>query len=316
MPPRAQRGHGAIDHIPPDRALQLVVDERQRGVGAHATGVRPGVAVTDTLEVLCERERHHGAAVDQRERRDLGPVEQLLDDHGRARFTERTVLEALTERLVGGRPVEGHRHALACREAVGLHDSAPTQIVDVRAGGVDLRERRSARGGDAAIEHHALREGFRPFQPGGIGVGPKTGMPRARSRSARPATSGASGPITTRSGRSRSTRSTWPDTSSAATPGSVRARPAIPAFPGATIMSSTRGLRGEPPRERVLSASASDDEHLHRAVDGDAAALHGESVSTRVQADRGYPTGRLCSRAGPTLTTETGTPTDSSIRRT
>ena len=48
---------------------------------------------------------------------------------------------------------------------------------------------------------------------------------------------------------------------------------------------------GEPPAERVLAAAAADDEDLHA-------------------------TGRLCSRAGPTDTTDTGTSTSSSIRRT
>ena len=53
----------------------------QRRIGAHATGVRPGVAVADPLEVLRGQQRHRDRAVDDREQRHLGTGEVLLDQH-------------------------------------------------------------------------------------------------------------------------------------------------------------------------------------------------------------------------------------------
>src|SRR5882672_6519208 len=71
--------------------------------------------------------------------------------------------------------------------------------------------------------------------------GPKTARPAAAKRSVRPATSGASGPITTRSTRSRRAKST--SASCASTPRATHcAWRAIPGLPGAAISVSTSGL--------------------------------------------------------------------------
>ncbi len=53
----------------------------QRGVRAHAAGVRALVAVERALEVLGGLERDDGLAVGDGEEGDLGAVEELLDDH-------------------------------------------------------------------------------------------------------------------------------------------------------------------------------------------------------------------------------------------
>ena len=98
-------------------ALEHVVDEvgrrpRQRRVRAHAAGVRAAVAVAEPLEVLRRLERENGHPVGDAEDRDLGTVEELLDDDPPA------------GRRVGQRdgPVGRDDHALACREAVVLDD--------------------------------------------------------------------------------------------------------------------------------------------------------------------------------------------------
>src|SRR6266545_2699579 len=94
-------------------------------------------------------------------------------------------------------------------------------------------------------------------------VGPNTVSPRACSSSARPATSGASGPTTVRSIDSRSAKSARPGTSAAAMATGV-ASSAIPALPGAAyIRSMARFLasphtsacsRPPPPTTRTLTA--------------------------------------------------------------
>src|SRR3954468_18185043 len=72
--------------------------------------------------------------------------------------------------------------------------------------------------------------------------GPKAGIPRSPSASASPATSGASGPITTSPAPSASATRTRPPTSSTAT-SSTRASAAMPGFPGAASSSCPPGDR-------------------------------------------------------------------------
>ena len=71
---------------------------------------------------------------------------------------------------------------------------------------------------------------------------PNTARPRSRSKSASPATSGASGPTTTRSTFSASARSASFTISSALT-GTQRATLSMPALPGAHNTSRTDGAR-------------------------------------------------------------------------
>ncbi len=71
--------------------------------------------------------------------------------------------------------------------------------------------------------------------------GPKTASPRSRSRSASPATSGASGPTTTRSTSWPAAKPASPSASSTAT-SRQRAWRAMPGLPGAAHTCSTSGL--------------------------------------------------------------------------
>ena len=59
-----------------------IVEPRQRRVGAHAAGVGALVAVAQALVVLRGAQRQHVVAVAEEEERHLGPVEELLDEHG------------------------------------------------------------------------------------------------------------------------------------------------------------------------------------------------------------------------------------------
>ena len=64
-----------------DELSRLVeTDAEDRRVRAHATGVRPVVAVERPLEVLGGDERNRTATVAEGEQRDLGAFEKLLDD--------------------------------------------------------------------------------------------------------------------------------------------------------------------------------------------------------------------------------------------
>ena len=93
-------------------------------------------------------------------------------------------------------------------------------------------------------------------------LGPKTAIPRWRSSSASPATSGASGPTTT-----RSTPSSAASGTSAA--GSLRARRMAVGercdsrVARCGVQLGVRPLARERPDERVLATARPDDEHLH-----------------------------------------------------
>ncbi len=72
------RERDRLDHLV-DEALG---QPRQRGVGAHAAGVRALVVIEDALVVLSRSERQHRVAVAQEEERDFLSGEELLDEHG------------------------------------------------------------------------------------------------------------------------------------------------------------------------------------------------------------------------------------------
>ena len=76
-----RRQRDRVEHLVDERRLgtPAVGEPGQRRVGAHAAGVRAGVAVADALVVLGGAERHDVVAVGEEEERDLLAVEELLD---------------------------------------------------------------------------------------------------------------------------------------------------------------------------------------------------------------------------------------------
>ncbi len=94
------------------------VDVLDRRIRAHAARVGAGVALADALVVARRRERERGLAVAQREQRQLGALEELLDDD--RDVAEALVLEHLGQRRAGLVLALGDHDALAGGEAVGL----------------------------------------------------------------------------------------------------------------------------------------------------------------------------------------------------
>src|SRR5690606_21175276 len=81
--------HGGLDHLAHDPRVHLRRNHRGGGVGAHAAGVGPGVAVADPLVVLAGRHGQGGGAVDDRDEAGLLAVQELLDYHPCACVSER-----------------------------------------------------------------------------------------------------------------------------------------------------------------------------------------------------------------------------------
>ena len=172
---RAAAGHlvdGRLEDGGEDLVDEAVGGPRERRVGAHAAGVRPLVAVADALEVLRGLERVDRGAVGDREERDLGAVEVLLDDHPLAPG-------GVVER---GLPVLGDDDALAGGEAVVLDDVRRPELVE---GGRDLPGRGAGAGGRGRHPgrlHHLLGERLGALEPGGLAGGAEAGDAAAGDR--------------------------------------------------------------------------------------------------------------------------------------
>ena len=96
--------------------------------------------------------------------------------------------------------------------------------------------------GTSAAAITSLAKAFDPSSAAASRLGPKQLIPRARTASATPATSGASGPITTRSAARSAARDATASPSSGSTGCSVATSP-TPGLPGAACTSVTDGSR-------------------------------------------------------------------------
>ena len=93
----------------------------------------------------------------------------------------------------------GDEHALAGRQAVGLDHPRSGQRLEELERRLGVGEGAVAGGRHARRLEHLLHPRLRALEPGAVGSGAEHQRPAARSSSASPSTSGASGPITYRS---------------------------------------------------------------------------------------------------------------------
>ena len=225
-----------------------VGDVGQRREGAHAAGVRAGVAVPDPLVVAGRREGDGGLAGGEGEDGQLGPLEELLDVEGlveRLRDLERRVELVLRaadpDALAGREPVElddagrpGDGQRPRGRHAGGS-PSPPWQMPSSPRSARPRRSGRRRRCRDGAARRRARRRAA----PRGRRRRGRSGA-RARARRAR-------------RGRRRAR-------------GGSAASAAIPGLPGSGVQLVEVGAAGERPGERVLATSRPDDEHPHPAI--------------------------------------------------
>ncbi len=244
--PRELAQHGQVDGL--EDLLRLGVgDVGQRRERAHPAGVRAGVAVADALVVARRGEDDGRLAGCDREDRELGAFEQLLD------------VERLAERR---RRASASSSSSCVRQTQTPLPAASPSSLTTHGGSA----RSSVRAlGTPAASITSFANAFDPSICAAAALGPKTAMPRRRSSSASPATSGASGPTTTRSTRSSSASAPSAAWSSARTGWHV-ASAAMPGLPGAAWRSSTAALRESDHASACSRASRSDDEHPHRAI--------------------------------------------------
>ena len=220
-------------------------------------GVGARVAVADALEVLATAPAAPSSRPSHSANADTsGPSSSSSTTTVAPASPNAAVLEARRDGAAHGRlAVERHRHALAGREAVGLHHRAPAQLVDegerpapssVNAAG--------ARGGDAAGRHH--RPSPTPSSPRCARRPRRVRTWRCRARAARrrgrrPAAPRVPPPP---GRRPRDVASaTMPSTSSAADRHAGGERARSPALPGAAMQAlrDERAARRAPTRARA-----------------------------------------------------------------
>ncbi len=279
-----------VEHRP-DRGLGRRVDGGHGCVRAHTAGVRTGVAVAGPLVVAAERQRHHPLAVAEREGGHLRAFEQLLHHDDRAGGAEGPLHEAAPDRGDRIVAVRCHHHALAGREAVGLHHGTSAELVDERARLLDVVEAPGAGRGDAAALQEFLREGLRSLETRCRGGRPEDDDAARVQRVGQPADQRELG------ADDDEIRAQMVNQTDHLRDVVDRGRMALgqlrdAGVPGSRQQARHGGILREPPHERVLATAAADDEDLHDV------------------------TGTLCSRAGPTPIIDTGTPPSSSRKRT
>ena len=236
-----------------------------RRVGAHAAGVRAGIAVADALVVLRGAQQQRVVAVAQREQR------HLLARRGIPR-SPRTAPASPKHSLLHHRVDRGHRPRPRSRPPPRpcRRPARPPSPRSARRGGGRIRAPRrhrrtvpSSAVGMPAASQISLVKLLLPSSRAAAAVGPQQAMPAASIASASPATSGASGPGTTRSIALSGRSATRPAMS-------VRAdRHAFGDRGDARIAGRAPQLRqqragGDRPAQRVLPPARSDHQHPHR----------------------------------------------------
>jgi hypothetical protein len=109
------------------------------GVGAHAAGIGPAVAVLRALVVAGRSEQQGAVAVAEREDTCLFAVQPLLDHDLAAGFPE-SAAEQVVDGSLGLAKGIGHHDALAGREPVGLDDGRTGHSPQVAFRGVGVGE--------------------------------------------------------------------------------------------------------------------------------------------------------------------------------
>ena len=123
--------YGRQDDLAHGFGVDFRSHHRSRRIGAHAAGVRAGVAVTDALVVLAGGQCQNVLAVDHDDEAGFLAFQKLLDDDACSCFAQFVAGEHVVDGGVCLFERHGHNDTLAGREAVGLDDDWCTNAIDV-----------------------------------------------------------------------------------------------------------------------------------------------------------------------------------------
>ena len=232
--PAVELGERRQHDLAPDPLEQRRGGRRHRRVGAHAAGVRAGVALAESLVVLRRRQEGHLLAVRQAEDGEFLSQEKRLDHDGASRVAEAALAEHGAHRVRRLAPGGAHDGALAGGEAGGLDHQRLGVGGHVGERGGELGEGAAGGGRNAGGLHHVLRERLRGLERRRAGGRAEHRTARSRRRSARPRASGTSGPMTVRS-KACDTAASVRRAMSSDGMGRRVARLAMPGLPGAAL---------------------------------------------------------------------------------
>ena len=182
---RALVGHaadGGQDDLAQRARMDVGRDDRGGRIRAHAAGVGALVAVEQAFVVLAGGQCQHVAAISHHDEAGFLAGQEGLDhDARRVLAVLAAAGEVIAQELVDGRMglghCLGHHHALAGRQAVGLHHDGRALTADVVLGGCRVGEGLVGGRGDAVALHEGLGEVLGRFQLGRRLRGPEDGQP-------------------------------------------------------------------------------------------------------------------------------------------
>ena len=228
--------------------ISLRIRGRERVASIHAGDTvpmppvfGPVVAVEDRLVVLDRRQHLEPLAVGEREHRRPRARRSAARSTSVAPASPNRRASSISRAAARASSASrGDDHALARREPVRLDDHAARRRSRSIAASASATVAATSNGavGMPWRAKNCLLNTLLPSSRAPAAPGPNVASPAARSRSASPATSGASGPTTTRSTPSSSASRDQPLVDPpTATSGTHRATSSIPGLPGAATTS-------------------------------------------------------------------------------
>ena len=152
------------------------IHDRGGRVGAHAAGVRAGVAFADAFMVLAGGHGQYIAAICEYDKTRLLAAEKLLDHHATAGFAKGIAREHVGDGRLGVFQGFCHDHALAGGQAIGFYHNRCAAFTQVGEGGLQLGECVVGRGGNIVALEKILGEGLRALELGSAAARAKAGQ--------------------------------------------------------------------------------------------------------------------------------------------
>src|SRR6185369_9159137 len=169
---RALGGHSVdnrLGDVSENPLAHLCIHDRRCGIGTHSTGIRTGVAVSNTLMVLRGDEGNHASAVAHYKERQLFAIEAFLEDHSTSGIAQHGASQHFVGDLGGFFLRLGDDHAFARGETVGFDDNGRAKqiqgVLDFGGAGADS----VVRSGNAIPLHELFGESFTGLESGGFG---------------------------------------------------------------------------------------------------------------------------------------------------
>ncbi len=158
LPDRGQ-GH-SLQHIL-DQPGAVLIEPRQRAVGAHASGVGPLVVIQQAFEVLRRLQRSDVRAVGEAKKRHFRSVEELLDDHCSARCGQ--TVQPVSQRFI---KVLGDHDPFATGQSIVFDHVGRHRGVQGVADLLGCAAHLGTGGGHVGGGHHFFGEGFAALESG------------------------------------------------------------------------------------------------------------------------------------------------------